>query len=84
MKEGVNVLGGYTANQNNPTERYDMTDAESSHHSILDGEGKERVLTQLVPFTTSTIWENFIIQNGKPITAFKTGSIIYSKTGDNK
>ncbi len=84
MKEGVNVLGGYTANESNPTERYDMTDAESSHHSILDGEGKERVLTQLVPFTTPTIWENFIIQNGKPTTAFKTGSIIYSQTGDNK
>jgi hypothetical protein len=84
MKEGVNVQGGYTANVNNPTERYEMTDADSSHYSILDGTGKQRVLTQLVPFSVATVWDGFLIQNGKPATVFKTGSIIYSQTNDNK
>ncbi|MGB4415850.1 MAG: T9SS type A sorting domain-containing protein [Paludibacter sp.] len=84
MKEGVNVQGGYTANNSNPTERYEMTDADDSHYSILDGQGTQRVLTQLVPFSTATAWEGFVIQNGKPATAFKAGSIIYSQNGDNK
>ncbi len=84
MKEGVNVLGGYTANANNPTERYEMTDTDNSHYSILDGEGKQRVLTQFAPFSIVTTWEGFVLQNGKPATAFKTGSIIYSQTGDNR
>jgi len=83
MKEGVNIQGGYTANVNNPTERYQMTDADSSHYSILDGQGKQRVLTQLVPSSTATVWEGFVIQNGKSTTAFKAGSIIYSQKGDN-
>lgn len=84
MKEGVNVQGGYTANNSNFTERYEMTDADDSHYSILDGQGTQRVLMQLVPFSTATVWEGFVIQNGKPATAFKAGSIIYSQNGDNK
>lgn len=84
MKEGVNVMGGYTANNSNPTERYELTDAESSHHSILDGEAKQRVITQILPFSTSTVWEGFSIQNGNPAVSFKKGSIIYSQNGDNK
>jgi predicted outer membrane repeat protein len=84
MKEGVNVLGGYTANVNNPTERYEMNDPDTTHYSILDGEGNQRVLTQLTPFSTSTVWDGFILRNGNPSTDFKTGSIIYSQTGDNQ
>lgn len=84
MKEGITVQGGYTANVNNPTERYTMTDADSSHYSVLDGQEKQRVLTQLIPYSTATVWDGFILRNGKPATTFKTGSIIYSQTGDNK
>ncbi len=84
MKDGVNVLGGYTANNSNPTERYEFGDTEPSHHSVLDGEGKQRVLTQILPFSTPTVWEGFSIQNGNPAVSFKKGSIIYSQNGDNK
>ena len=83
MKEGVNVFGGYTANNSLPAERYTMTNADSSHYSILDGENKQRVLTQLLPFSIPTVWDGFVIQNGNPVTSFKKGSIVYSQTGDN-
>lgn len=84
MKEGVNVFGGYTANNSNPAERYSITDADSSHYSTLDGENKQRVLTQLLPFTVPTTWDGFVIQHGNSEATFKKGSIIYSQTGDNK
>jgi hypothetical protein len=85
MKEGVTVMGGYTANRSNPAERCNVMETDDpSKQSILDGEGKQRVLTQLVPFSTPTHWEGFVIQNGKTSVDFKVGSIIYSNQGDNK
>ena len=78
MKEGVSVKGGYTANTANPTERYDvMTETDPAKQTILDGGGTQRVITQHSQFTALTVWDGFVIQNGKPSADFKVGSIIH-------
>jgi hypothetical protein len=85
MKEGVTVRGGYTANPANPTERYLLPETgDPARQSILDGRKTQRVLTQLLPFSSPANWEGFVIQNGNPSAEFKTGSIIYSQTGNNE
>jgi hypothetical protein len=85
MKDGVSVLGGYTANKDNPTERYSVMETDDpAKQSILDGGGVQRVIIQYFPFTIPTTWKGFVIQNGNPSHEFKKGSIIYSATGDNK
>ncbi|MDR0866621.1 MAG: T9SS type A sorting domain-containing protein [Candidatus Symbiothrix sp.] len=85
MKEGVTVMGGYTANRDNPTERNNVMDTtDPAKQSILDGKGEQRVLTQYAPFTVPTTWEGFVIQNGNPSVEFKIGNVIYSTTGDAK
>jgi hypothetical protein len=85
IKEGVTVKGGYTANRDNPTERYNLMEtSDPARQSILDGKGEQRVLTQYVPFSVPTTWEGFVIQNGNPSVEFKKGNIIYSTTGDTK
>jgi hypothetical protein len=85
MKEGVTVLGGYTANSANITERYNLMETtDPAKQSILDGGGVQRVLTQVAPFSVPTQWEGFVIQNGKPAVEFKKGSVIYSSNGGNQ
>ena len=84
MKDGVIVKGGYTGYTTNPGERIDVKTATSSQQSILDGEGKQRVITQYSKFDIPTIWDGFVIQNGKPSPQFQAGSIIYSVSGENK
>jgi hypothetical protein len=85
MKEGITVKGGYTANPNNPDERYDLMQTDDPEkQSILDGGKIQRVLTQLLPFSLPSVWEGFVIQNGKSSVEFKPGSIIYSRTGTNE
>jgi hypothetical protein len=84
MKEGVQVKGGYTANINNPTERYSLTETDPAKQSILDGGGIQRVLTQYAPFSKPTIWEGFVVQNGFTSFEFKKGDVIYSSSGDKE
>ncbi|MDR2474573.1 MAG: T9SS type A sorting domain-containing protein [Bacteroidales bacterium] len=85
MKEGVTVKGGYTANNSVPEERYPVGETgDLSKLSILDGGQTQRVVTQLTPFSTPTVWEGFVLQNGNPSPEFKQGSIIYSFDGDNR
>jgi hypothetical protein len=85
MKEGVQVKGGYTANPNNPAERYNLMETtDPAKQSILDGGGTQRVLTQYTSFSKSTAWEGFVVQNGHPLVEFKKGSVIYSFSGDSK
>jgi hypothetical protein len=82
MKEGVTVKGGYTANSNNVFERYEATEInDPAKRSILDGGNSQRVLTQYAPFTRTTTWENFVIQNGSPTVEFNKGSVIYADNG---
>jgi len=78
MKDGVTVLGGYTANVNNPEERIDVKIADPSQQSILSGEGKQRVITQYVAFTQPTSWDGFVIQNGKPSGGMTVGSVVFA------
>ena len=79
MKDGVTVLGGYTANISNPDERIDvMTAANPAQQSILDGEGKQRVITQYVAFTRPTIWDGFVVQNGNPSDEMTVGSVVFA------
>ncbi|MDR1436604.1 MAG: T9SS type A sorting domain-containing protein [Candidatus Symbiothrix sp.] len=85
MKEGVTVRGGYTANPDAPEERHElMQTSDPAKQSILDGGKTQRVLTQLLPFASPTVWDGFVIQNGKPSAEFKTGSLIYSQTGNHE
>ena len=85
MKDGVQVKGGYTANPDNPMERYDVTvTTDPAKQSILDGGGVQRVLTQNLPFSKPTAWEGFVIQNGRPAAEFKKGDLIYSLSENSK
>jgi hypothetical protein len=85
MKEGVIVKGGYTANKDNPTERYNIMETDDpAQQSILDGGEIQRVLTQVIPFSIPTTWNGFVIQNGSPSAEFKKGSIIYSNNTGSK
>ncbi|GAB6011415.1 choice-of-anchor Q domain-containing protein [Viscerimonas tarda] len=80
MKEGVTVLGGYTMNLIDTYRRVypgDMT--ATSRRTILDGKGRQRVLTQTSNFTIPTYWEGFVIQNGKSSANIGPGSLVYSK-----
>ena len=84
MKEGVIVQGGYTANISQPNERIDVkSTTDPSRQSILDGEGKQRVITQYVAFTLPTTWDGFVIQNGKPSGQMTVGSVIFSTDNQN-
>jgi hypothetical protein len=83
MKEGVTVLGGYTMNVADPFRRIypgDLT-AAAANRTILDGEGKQRVLTQTGNFSLPTYWEGFVIQNGKPAPEITAGTLIFPKNG---
>jgi len=85
MKEGVTVKGGYTANTENPEERYLLPETtDPAKQSILDGGNNQRVLTQYAPFSVATTWEGFVIQNGSPSVEFDKGSVIYSSDGSGK
>ncbi len=80
MKEGVTVLGGYTAKSNGNFDRiYPGMAKNDDELSILDGEGQQRVLTQLIGFELPTYWEGFVIQNGKPSDHIGIGNVIYAK-----
>lgn len=84
MKEGVFVLGGFTANIKNPAERIFPGEAIfESQLSILDGDGIQRVVTQVGDFATPTYWEGFVVRNGKPSVELQPGSIIYAADGSN-
>lgn len=84
MKDGVTIQGGYTANTSIPFERIDVkTATDPSQQSILDGEGKQRVITQYSEFSRPTTWDGFVIQNGMPPAELAVGNIIFSKENPN-
>lgn len=62
MKEGVQVFGGFKASapEVQLTARKPM-----ENKSILDGGGAQRVLSQTADFATPTVWDGFVLQNGK-------------------
>lgn len=55
MRNGVNVSGGWNE---------DFTE-QTPYGTILDGDAKDRVLTQKEDFDVLTVWDNVTIQNGK-------------------
>lgn len=63
MKDGVQVFGGFSGTESNLEER--SLPGSGEHLSILDGNGRFRVLTQETPFEQSTVWDGFILQNGQ-------------------
>ncbi|KAA6351928.1 hypothetical protein EZS27_000725 [termite gut metagenome] len=80
MKEGVTVLGGYTANTASPYERIYPGVATVAQQSILNGTGTQRVLNQPANYLLPTTWEGFVIQNGKTLPEeFGIGSIVYAQ-----
>ena len=61
MRNGVNVSGGWNE---------DFTE-QTPYGTILDGDAKDRVLTQKEDFDVLTVWDNVTIQNGKFTSASK-------------
>jgi hypothetical protein len=83
MREGITVMGGYTANTAKPRERILPADAANDAQlSILDGGNTQRALTQLVDFATPTVWDGFVIRNGNPANReIAAGYLVYAKDG---
>lgn len=54
MRDGVNVSGGWNE---------DFT-TQKQYGTVLDGDAKGRVLTQMADFTQETVYDNLTIQNG--------------------
>lgn len=63
MKDGVQVYGGFKGDEGYLHQR--MLPGTGQNLTILDGEMKFRVLTQLVSFSSITVWDGFVIQNGQ-------------------
>lgn len=61
MRNGVNVSGGWNE---------DFTE-QTPYGTILDGDAKDRVLTQVEDFDVLTVWDNVTFQNGKFTSASK-------------
>jgi len=55
MRNGVNVSGGWNA---------DFTE-QTQYGTVLDGDAKDRVLTQTEDFDVLTVWDNVTLQNGQ-------------------
>jgi len=83
MREGITVMGGYTANTSNPRERILPSDATNeAQYSILDGGNTQRTLTQIVNFAKETVWDGFVIRNGNNVnSAITAGHLVYAKNG---
>ena len=80
MKEGVQVYGGFKGTEqytNDRTNKIDLT--EIGNCSVLDGGDSVRVLTQLTPFTTETVWDGFVIRNGR--ASAYNGAVVFSVDG---
>ena len=68
MKQGIDVLGGFSAvgtpdnilDDNNRS----LSNTDQRFMTTIDGNNQGRVLTQSADFNTLTTWEGFIIQNG--------------------
>ena len=60
--EGVNVYGGFAGNE--PAD-YDLSLRDfTANATILDGQQNQRVIGQNTDFTTRTVWDGFVLQNG--------------------
>ncbi len=83
MREGITVMGGYTANTPTSRERILPSDATGeSQMSILDGEDTQRTLMQITDFSSSTFWDGFVIRNGSSVsTDVAVGSLVYASNG---
>ncbi len=62
MKEGVSVYGGFSGSETQLNQR--KLPGTNENLSILDGDSNFRVLTQSTDFSTPTVWDGFVIQNG--------------------
>lgn len=84
MQDGVNIYGGFKGGE---------TDVEQSlslkYPTILDAEGKGRVLAQIVDYKVATEWRGLTLQNGKSAEhgggAYlkKNGTLSYSTIKNN-
>ena len=85
MREGINVMGGYTANPEKPRERILPADAVNDvQWSILDGGNKQRTLTQIADFATQTVWDGFVVRNGIPVKReIAAGYLVHALNGAN-
>ena len=83
MREGITVMGGYTANTSIPRDRILPARAlNESQMSILDGGDTQRTLTQIIDFTTRTFWDGFVIRNGTSVSLdVAVGSLVYAENG---
>ena len=62
IRDGVNVYGGFAGNE---PANYDLSLRDfTAHTTILDGQRNQRVIGQNTDFTTRTVWDGFVLQNG--------------------
>ena len=62
LHEKVNIYGGFVGNE---APAYDLGQRDlEAHPSILDGQHAHRVLNQFNNFTTPTVVDGFVLQNG--------------------
>lgn len=62
MKNGVQVLGGFSGNETVEKDR--KFPGSQENLTILDGNNQFRVLTQAEAFANPTVWDGFVIRNG--------------------
>lgn len=80
MKEGVQVYGGFAAD-GSQLHAYQRGEVEGANASTLDGKGLLRPVTQAKDFSVPTVWDGFVIRNGK--ANLEVGSVIFSVDGSN-
>lgn len=61
-RDGVNVYGGFAGNE---PANYNLSLRDfTAHATILDGQHNQRIIGQNTDFTTRTVWDGFVLQNG--------------------
>lgn len=85
MKDGVNVYGGFKA-YGNPGKRdgeRDISNLKGDFITVIDGQLKDRVLTQNSSFSNKTMWEGLTIQNGNNLIGTVSADTQISSSSTN-
>jgi hypothetical protein len=85
MQDGVNVYGGFKS-YGNPGKREgerDISNLKGDFITVIDGQLKDRVLTQNSSFSNKTMWEGLTIQNGNNLIGTVSADTQISSSSTN-
>ena len=85
MEDGVNVYGGFKS-YGNPGMREgerDISNLHGDYITVIDGQLKDRVLTQNAAFSNKTMWEGLTIQNGNNLIGTVSADTQISSSSTN-